>query len=823
MTLLKFFVIGLAAISFFSCVAIFVCKHVRSRRLRQKAESEANIDEETLSEHMLFSQRCWCCCCCCRQSAYDQTLWDEFLKTRSPSPKWFRDCPPDVAGGFELGAIVRLINMPPALHLNGAIGSIVDIGNDHKGQFFNVLTGGQDLKVRLHNIERVDLEELRTSLRVGETVRLKDLVTLPHFNGMVATIVGKDQLGLYDVLIDGKPSKVSPKNLEPLGTEADGTSQEVGNECSYPLCENDAIASVSPQVIGKCEDGQESFSDIGRQPPSTALPPIIMSKDRASASRFSSLGNGPPGASSEDDGEIERRLKQHPRRLVKSSSSSSDSRRNGTMSNKLKSSQKCKRRVPHRSSSIPERSRPPEAIRDKHPVGHDELTPNKHQIVAKAHDRHLTDHHEHEATTHDRHAITQDHHNYVTTTHDKHTTTHHSKHKTTTNDNPSTTRHKDEESRSAKKPPGMGGAHVRAFAISTPDQCKLAEELNLFRESVACGSVTLKGSIISEEQMAETWNKEATFHAHGCRMEGQSPGDELEWACFGSETLPEHGSVGWDSFPAASCQMGSKGASENQGNFSITCFRSGYTLACVFGGHGPDGHVVSSRAAQTIPFFISKSLAFPHDMPAALVEAFENSQDELLMHALANSWDVQASGSEAVAAVWKDSTVWTANVGDCHCMIASASTGAVLFRTTSQKPHHNLERTRVEVAGGEVRSTAPPGRHVLCRVFVKGADYPGLATARTLGDLCVKDLGVIATPEVHETTIDPGDLPMVVLASNGVWDVLSSKELAKECEGKLSKQGLAHMVEALHKDARTCWNQKGEWCEDLTSILAQLQ
>ncbi len=49
--------------------------------------------------------------------------------------------------------------------------------------------------------------------------------------------------------------------------------------------------------------------------------------------------------------------------------------------------------------------------------------------------------------------------------------------------------------------------------------------------------------------------------------------------------------------------------------------------------------------------------------------------------------------------------------------------------------------------------------------------------ARSLGDQVVKPIGVIANPEVVERDIDFKKDRFVILASDGVWEFLSSEEV----------------------------------------------
>merc|ERR1711874_365886 len=147
----------------------------------------------------------------------------------------------------------------------------------------------------------------------------------------------------------------------------------------------------------------------------------------------------------------------------------------------------------------------------------------------------------------------------------------------------------------------------------------------------------------------------------------------------------------------------------------------------------------------------------------ALIEAFEKSQKELVCHSIENSWDVQASGSTAVSAFWKDTTVYTANAGDSRCAVGNETDKRVVFETVDHKPTTESEKARIEASGGEVRSQTYPDGWVNHRIFVKGENYPGLCMARTLGDQSVKDHGVIATPEVVRTEVDFSKKPFFIL------------------------------------------------------------
>jgi serine/threonine protein phosphatase PrpC len=226
---------------------------------------------------------------------------------------------------------------------------------------------------------------------------------------------------------------------------------------------------------------------------------------------------------------------------------------------------------------------------------------------------------------------------------------------------------------------------------------------------------------------------------------------------------------------------------------------------------------------QTIPHFVAKSSSFPDDIPTALIEGFEKGQKELVAHSLENGWDVQASGSTAVACCWKDNIVYTANAGDSRVVIGTESKRNVVFETEDHKPNTPSEKERIEASGGEVRTQTYPDGWVNHRIFVKGEDFPGLCMARTLGDESVKQHGVIATPEVKRTQVNMAEVPFILLASDGVWEFLDSEFVIKAVAKKIRSDGAEKTVQKLQREAKKRWKQEeGEYCDDITSVLILL-
>jgi serine/threonine protein phosphatase PrpC len=79
----------------------------------------------------------------------------------------------------------------------------------------------------------------------------------------------------------------------------------------------------------------------------------------------------------------------------------------------------------------------------------------------------------------------------------------------------------------------------------------------------------------------------------------------------------------------------------------------------------------------------------------------------------------------------------------------------------------------MEATGDDPQSGVP------FRVWHSAMDLPGLAMSRSIGDTMAKNLGVICDPEISFFSA-PQDkkLLSIALASDGIWDVYESFEIA---------------------------------------------
>jgi protein phosphatase PTC2/3 len=140
------------------------------------------------------------------------------------------------------------------------------------------------------------------------------------------------------------------------------------------------------------------------------------------------------------------------------------------------------------------------------------------------------------------------------------------------------------------------------------------------------------------------------------------------------------------------------------------------------------------------------------------------------------------SGTTCVTVYLKENRFYVANCGDSRAIMASKdSTGKIVPKafTRDHKPDDPEELERIQKWGGFV---CPPHEEGLsARVYLDPQfTMIGLAMARSIGDHAVKNVGVIAEPEVKIFDLDPAD-EFLIMASDGVWEFISN-EVSSMCE-----------------------------------------
>ncbi|KAH7434394.1 hypothetical protein KP509_06G015800 [Ceratopteris richardii] len=137
------------------------------------------------------------------------------------------------------------------------------------------------------------------------------------------------------------------------------------------------------------------------------------------------------------------------------------------------------------------------------------------------------------------------------------------------------------------------------------------------------------------------------------------------------------------------------------------------------------------------------------------------------------------SGTTAITLLVQDKLLVIANVGDSRAILAyrEGEDGPLRVKqlTVDFKPDLPGELDRIRNCKGRV--FALEDEPDVARVWLPHDDKPGLAMARAFGDFCLKEYGLSAVPHVSCRKVKETD-EFVVLATDGVWDVMSNEEVA---------------------------------------------
>ncbi|KAJ6721175.1 ALPHABET ISOFORM E-RELATED [Salix viminalis] len=219
-----------------------------------------------------------------------------------------------------------------------------------------------------------------------------------------------------------------------------------------------------------------------------------------------------------------------------------------------------------------------------------------------------------------------------------------------------------------------------------------------------------------------------------------------------------------------------------------------------------DGHNGNAAAIYTRENLLNHVLgAIPRDLgreewlqalPRALVAGFVKTDKEFQTQG-------ETSGTTATFVIVDRWTVTVASVGDSRCIL-DAQGGAVFSLTVDHRLQENMEeRKRVTASGGVV------GRRTVGGVEIGPLRcWPGgLCLSRSIGDMDVGEF-IVPVPFVKQVKLSNAG-GRLIIASDGIWDALSSEMAAKSCHGLPAELAARQVVkEALRtrglKDDTTC-------------------
>lgn len=176
------------------------------------------------------------------------------------------------------------------------------------------------------------------------------------------------------------------------------------------------------------------------------------------------------------------------------------------------------------------------------------------------------------------------------------------------------------------------------------------------------------------------------------------------------------------------------------------------------------------------------------------------------------------------------------HLGDCGAVLGrnvknggSKSTWSTVRLTEDHRPGEDKEAARLIAAGGRVSKAQQkpvPGQPPIDPANMgpprlwhrQRGQAPGLAMSRGLGDALGKACGLSPVATTLEMELTEEDV-LVVVGSDGIFDVLSEAEVVHCCRQFVETRAAAQAAEAVTLSARRQWQQRGPYIDDCTCVV----
>ena len=260
--------------------------------------------------------------------------------------------------------------------------------------------------------------------------------------------------------------------------------------------------------------------------------------------------------------------------------------------------------------------------------------------------------------------------------------------------------------------------------------------------------------------------------------------------------------------------------------------KKNYIYMSVCDGHGVEGHFVSDFIKEILPYDMSENLqAFnilteneleKEKIYDIIKQTFIEANEKLVNNEEINSL---FSGSTCVSVIYTPEKLIIPNIGDSRAVL-----GRLINKETNEykaielsrdhKPTEKDEEKRILENDGRIQPFIEDGEFVgPQRVWIKEEEVPGLAMTRSFGDRVAATVGVVSIPEIKEYIFNPNDKFMII-ASDGVWEFISSQECIDIIKEFYDKNDLKGCCEFLYQESSKRWLKEEEVIDDTTMIIA---
>jgi serine/threonine protein phosphatase PrpC len=278
-----------------------------------------------------------------------------------------------------------------------------------------------------------------------------------------------------------------------------------------------------------------------------------------------------------------------------------------------------------------------------------------------------------------------------------------------------------------------------------------------------------------DEQAKEKQKEEQEAESDGSESSGDS--DAAESSASESSSSAESTDSNGLSLPPmrihyGTCSAQGRRASNEDEALLLDTMPNDATTQCfaVFDGHG--GRECAEFLKQSLAHIIAKQPSWPGNRPAALTAAFIEADQAFL------DTGIECGSTAVLALIDEARHVWVANLGDSRCVKGSFGNDLCEPLTKDHKPGDPEEVARVKSSGHIVIGE----NHFINgkRLHIDRIDGI-IAVSRAFGDPGFKAeqelperRAISCVPVITESILNENEF--LLLACDGVWDVLSNEE-----------------------------------------------
>ncbi len=279
------------------------------------------------------------------------------------------------------------------------------------------------------------------------------------------------------------------------------------------------------------------------------------------------------------------------------------------------------------------------------------------------------------------------------------------------------------------------------------------------------------------------------------------------------------------------------------------------TNSCVLGvfdGHGEAGNVCSLFLKRELPLLLSAHPLWSLNVLQTFSDVGRDIGFRMADPSEAKKLclSTEFSGATCTIIVIRSSTLYIMHIGACRAVLLSRisppfakpkAINGTLFGTALTEDHRcdlPRERRRIIEDGGRVFGVAyNDGTRSRARLWLPNFDVPGLAVSRSYGDsIALRHAGLSSHAETGAYHWSDRGETAIILATDGLWDVISNDEAASIVSQVLQQQQQQQqqnmdsqmpslsttIADALIKEAQRRWLQGIDKRSDDISVVVAL-